>query len=73
MPDARLTSNGRVTIPVEIRRAMGLRRGESVIFTVLDGGTTVLRREARSSAKSLKKLAHGTRVSGLGGERIRPR
>jgi antitoxin PrlF len=40
---ATVTSKGRVTIPADIRKAMGLTAGERVIFTQLEDGTIVLR------------------------------
>jgi antitoxin PrlF len=48
MSEATVTSKGQVTIPAEIRRAMGLTAGERVIFTQLDDGTTVFRAKRRS-------------------------
>jgi AbrB family looped-hinge helix DNA binding protein len=34
---AKLTSKGRVTIPVEVRRALGVRPGDVVVFRVVEG------------------------------------
>jgi AbrB family looped-hinge helix DNA binding protein len=48
MSEATVTSKGQVTIPAEIRRAMGLTAGERVIFTQLGDGTTVFRAKRRS-------------------------
>ena len=48
MSEATVTSKGQVTIPAEIRRAMGLTAGERVVFTQLDDGTTVFRAKRRS-------------------------
>jgi AbrB family looped-hinge helix DNA binding protein len=48
MPEATMTSKGQVTIPAEIRKAMGLNAGERVVFTQLDDGTTVMRAKTRS-------------------------
>lgn len=55
MSDATLTSKGQVTIPADIRKAMGLQAGERVVFTRLDDGTTVMRAKTRS-AMELKGL-----------------
>jgi AbrB family looped-hinge helix DNA binding protein len=46
--EATVTSKGQVTIPAEIRKAMGLTAGERVVFTQLDDGTTVFRAKRRS-------------------------
>lgn len=48
MIEATLTSKGQITIPVEIRAALGLVSGERVVFTRLDDGTTILRAKTRS-------------------------
>lgn len=41
----RLTSKGQVTIPVAVRRRLGLKPGDAVRFTEKDGAT-VIEREA---------------------------
>lgn len=48
MSEATLTSKGQVTIPADIRKAMGLEAGERLVFTQLDDGTTVMRAKTRS-------------------------
>ena len=48
MTEATLTSKGQITIPAEIRAALGLNTGERVVFTQLDDGTTVMRAKTRS-------------------------
>ncbi len=59
MSEATLTSKGQVTIPADIRKAMGLEAGERVVFTQLDDGTTVMRAKTRSvfELKGLLKAA----------------
>lgn len=63
MSEATVTSKGQVTIPAEIRRAMGLTAGERVVFTQLDDGTTVFRAKRRSilELKGLLKPARRIR------------
>jgi antitoxin PrlF len=48
MSEATMTSKGQVTIPAEIRKALGLTAGERVVFTQLDDGTTIMRAKTRS-------------------------
>ena len=35
---AKVTSKGQLTIPKEVRRALGIREGDSLIFDMDDGG-----------------------------------
>ncbi len=61
MSEATVTSKGQITIPAEVRKALGLSTGERVVFTLLADGTTVLRAKTRSLAdlKGLLKSKHG--------------
>jgi AbrB family looped-hinge helix DNA binding protein len=54
-----MTSKGQITIPAEIRKSMGLKAGERVVFTRLHDGTTVMRAKTRSilDLKGLLKTA----------------
>jgi AbrB family looped-hinge helix DNA binding protein len=45
-----LTSKGQVTIPVEIRRRLGLRPGDHVGFVLRDGDVHLVRQERRVEA-----------------------
>ena len=38
---ARITSKGQVTVPVEVRRLLGLRTGDQITFDVESGGVRV--------------------------------
>jgi AbrB family looped-hinge helix DNA binding protein len=58
MSEATMTSKGQVTIPAEIRKAMGLNAGERVVFTQLDDGTTVMRAKTRSILELRGMLKH---------------
>jgi AbrB family looped-hinge helix DNA binding protein len=61
MSEATMTSKGQITIPAEIRRALGLAAGERVVFTQLDDGTTIMRAKTRSllELKGLLKPVRG--------------
>jgi AbrB family looped-hinge helix DNA binding protein len=41
---ARITSNGRITIPKPVREALGLREGDRVVFRVVEGERAILAR-----------------------------
>lgn len=53
MSSAKVTSKGQVTIPQEVRRAMGVSEGDRVEFVHMPDGGFVMRRAARS-IKELK-------------------
>ena len=55
MSEATLTSKGQITIPADIRKALGLSTGERIVFTQLADGTTIMRAK-RHSIVDLKGL-----------------
>ena len=63
MSEATMTSKGQVTIPADIRKALGLSAGERVVFTRLEDGTTVMRAKTRSilDLKGMLKSKRGKR------------
>jgi len=63
MSEATVTSKGQITIPADIRKALGLSAGERVVFTQLDDGTTLMRAKTRSilDLQGLLKPAPGKR------------
>jgi len=62
--EATMTSKGQITIPAEIRKAMGLHAGERVVFTRLDDGTTVIRAKTRSILDLKGMLGPGAKTPG---------
>lgn len=63
--EATVTSKGQITIPADVRKAMGLAPGERVVFSRLQDGTTVMRAKTRS-LRDLKGLLKPTQVKGRG-------
>ncbi len=47
---SRLTSKGQATIPVEVRRALGLKEGDRVVFDIRKEKVTLRRMEALDRA-----------------------
>lgn len=47
---ATVSSKGQVTIPLEVRRRLGLQRGDEIDF-VLEGGQTILRPARREQGE----------------------
>ena len=72
MSEAAVTSKGQITIPADIRKAMGLETGERVVFTQLDDGATLLRAKTRAlgEIKGLLKPARSGRKVALDEMRI---
>lgn len=50
MQTSTLTTKGQVTIPVELRKHLGLHPGDQVGFVVEDGAVRLVRRESRVEA-----------------------
>jgi AbrB family looped-hinge helix DNA binding protein len=55
MAEAVMTSKGQVTVPVEVRRRLGLHQGSRVEFVPTSGGDYVLRVKT-GSIKDLKGM-----------------
>lgn len=49
---AKLSSNGQITVPIEIRRSLGLRSGDKILFYQKQNGEIVL---TNASAQAIKK------------------
>ncbi len=63
MAEAAVTSKGQITIPADVRKAMGLKAQDRVVFTVLHDGTTVMRAKTKSIKDMKEMLKHqGKRV-----------
>ena len=50
MDDSTLTSKGQVTIPKNIRDALGVTAGDRITFTVMPDGVVIMRARSRSIA-----------------------
>jgi antitoxin PrlF len=63
MPTAKLTSKGQVTIPKEVRKALGLRTGDRLVFRLHQDGTAVIKAE-KVSLNSLRGAVR-TKIKGV--------
>ena len=59
--ESAVTSKGQITIPVEVRRAMGLQPQDRVVFTVMPDGTTVMRAKRRALSELAGSLTKSRR------------
>ena len=60
---AKISANGQITVPVEIRRLLGLKAGDKILFFQNQGGEIVL---SNASAAAICKAQ--TAFAGLAGE-----
>jgi antitoxin PrlF len=63
MPSAKLTSKGQITIPKEVREALGLHTGDRLAFRVHDDGTVEVEAE-KVNLTSLRGAVR-TKVKGV--------
>ena len=59
--DVRLREKGRITIPVSIRRALGLRKGDRLKLSVKQGAI-ILKPERVVTAKEIKGILGSVKV-----------
>jgi len=52
-----MTSKGRVTIPAEIRKRLGIARGDTLTFVIIDEGRIELRASTYPTVASLRGAA----------------
>jgi len=63
MPSAKLTSKGQITIPKEVRKALGVHTGDRLAFRIQDNGAVLVEAE-KVSLKSLRGAVQ-TKVKGV--------
>jgi antitoxin PrlF len=68
MPSAKLTSKGQITIPKEVRKALGLQTGDRLAFRLRDDGTVQVEAETidlRSLRGSVRTKVKGVSVEAM--------
>ena len=68
MPSAMVTFNGRITLPTDIRKQLGLKTGDNIDFIEIEKGRFAIcpRTSSISSAdRSLPSLAFGPAANGI--------
>jgi antitoxin PrlF len=55
MKEAKITSKGQITIPKEVRKALGLKEGKEVVF-IIGGGEAIMKPKAKNPMEELVKL-----------------
>ena len=64
MSEATISSKSQITVPREVREAMGLGAGDKIRFVPARGGFRIV--SVRSDLRSLKGLFKGRRAAPLG-------
>ena len=63
---AKISANGQITVPVEIRRQLGLKSGDKILFLQKQNGEIVV---SNASAASIRKAQAGAADAlGVSGE-----
>ncbi|MDR0852801.1 MAG: type II toxin-antitoxin system PrlF family antitoxin [Clostridiales Family XIII bacterium] len=62
---ARVSANGQITVPVEIRRMLGVREGDKILFFRNDKGEVVINNASETAILKAQKAFSGV-AEGLG-------
>ena len=60
---ARVSSNGQITVPVEIRRLLKLKEGDKILFIQKDNGDVVVNNSSLLALQEAQKAVAGTKFS----------
>jgi AbrB family looped-hinge helix DNA binding protein len=67
---AKVTSKGQVTVPVEIRRSLGVKPGDHIRFEQQEGGIRLVRDMAENPFEKWRGIGTGFPIEGEGREAI---
>ena len=56
---ARVSANGQIMVPAEVRKSLGLKPGDKILFTENDRGETVICNAAAAALKRAQKTFRG--------------
>ena len=62
---AKLSTNGQVTIPIEIRKKLGLKGGDKVLFLERDGEIVISNASATALVKAQQSFASAAKDFGV--------
>ena len=57
---AKLSANGQITVPIEIRRSLDLKAGDKILFFQNESGDYVLRNASLSAIRKAQEAFDGT-------------
>jgi AbrB family looped-hinge helix DNA binding protein len=58
MDVAKITSRGQITIPIDVRKKLGLKEGDKVIF-IEEGGNIIFANAAKVAFRNMQKAFEG--------------
>ena len=67
---AKVTSKGQITVPVEIRRSLGVKPGDHLRFEQQEGGIRLVRDAEENVFEKWRGIGTGFPISGKGREAI---
>ena len=67
---AKVTSKGQITVPVEIRRSLGVNPGDTIRFEQQEGGIRVVRDGDENPFEKWRGIGSGFPIEGKGREAI---
>ncbi len=67
---AKVTSKGQITVPVEIRRSLGVKPGDNIRFEQQEGGIRVVRDGDENPFEKWRGIGTGFPIEGKGREAI---
>ncbi len=56
---AKLSSNGQITVPIEIRRALGLKSGDKILFFEKPDGEVVITNASTNAIRKAQRAFEG--------------
>ena len=65
MESAKITSKGQITIPIAIRRLLGVREGDKVLFVEEDGKVVIMNASANALRKAQKAFEGAAEELGI--------
>lgn len=65
METAKVTSKGQITIPVRVRRRLGLKPGDAIIFVENEGGYRVVNSSLVASVELQEEMRGTAQEAGL--------
>jgi AbrB family looped-hinge helix DNA binding protein len=67
---AKVTTKGQITVPVQIRRSLGVRPGDKIRFEQQEGGIRVVRDSEENAFEKWRGIGTGFPIKGEGREAI---